>query len=146
MLTIQVTPNRSAHMPNSSPHICFSSGDHDRAAVGELLPVAAQLVVVVAAEADRVVVAGGVVLPGRVVGGHQREAGVGLELAVHDLVGVAAGVVAEVAERVDVELAAEHVLVELQRLAGVAVEADVGVEFRGHWSSSRLDSDARLAP
>ena len=26
MLTIQVMPNRSTHMPNSSPHICFSSG------------------------------------------------------------------------------------------------------------------------
>jgi hypothetical protein len=26
MLTIQGMPNRSTHMPNSSPHICFSSG------------------------------------------------------------------------------------------------------------------------
>ena len=26
MLTIQVMPNRSTHIPNSSPHICFSSG------------------------------------------------------------------------------------------------------------------------
>ena len=26
MLTIQSMPNRSTHMPNSSPHICFSSG------------------------------------------------------------------------------------------------------------------------
>jgi hypothetical protein len=26
MLTIQGTPNWSMHMPNSSPHICFSSG------------------------------------------------------------------------------------------------------------------------
>ena len=26
MFTIHGTPNRSAHMPNSSPHICFSSG------------------------------------------------------------------------------------------------------------------------
>jgi hypothetical protein len=26
MLTIQGTPNRSTHMPNSSPHICFSRG------------------------------------------------------------------------------------------------------------------------
>ncbi len=26
MLTIQATPNWSSHMPNSSPHICFSSG------------------------------------------------------------------------------------------------------------------------
>ena len=26
MLTIQATPNRSTHMPNSSPHICFSRG------------------------------------------------------------------------------------------------------------------------
>lgn len=26
MLTIQPMPNRSTHMPNSSPHTCFSSG------------------------------------------------------------------------------------------------------------------------
>ena len=52
MLTIQVTPNWSTHMPNSSPHICLSSGHGHGAAVGELLPVAAQLVGVVAAEAD----------------------------------------------------------------------------------------------
>jgi len=26
MLTIQGMPNRSVHMPNTSPHICFSSG------------------------------------------------------------------------------------------------------------------------
>ena len=26
MLTIQLMPNRSTHMPNSSPHICFSRG------------------------------------------------------------------------------------------------------------------------
>lgn len=26
MLTIQATPNWSSHMPNSSPHICFSRG------------------------------------------------------------------------------------------------------------------------
>jgi hypothetical protein len=26
MLTIQGMPNRSVHMPNSSPHICFSRG------------------------------------------------------------------------------------------------------------------------
>ena len=26
MLTIQGMPNRSTHMPNSSPHICFSKG------------------------------------------------------------------------------------------------------------------------
>ena len=25
MLTSQLTPNRSMHMPNSSPHFCFSS-------------------------------------------------------------------------------------------------------------------------
>ena len=71
MLTIQLMPNLSTHMPNSSPHICFSSGTVDGAAVGELLPVAAQLVGVVATEAHRDVVAGVVLLARRGVGAHQ---------------------------------------------------------------------------
>ena len=63
MLTIQEMPNWSVHMPNSSPHICFSRGTAHGAAGGELLPVAAQLVAVVAAQADRDVVARGVLHP-----------------------------------------------------------------------------------
>ena len=58
MLTIQAMPNRSVHMPNSSPHICFSSGIVTVPPSDSLLPVAAQLVGVVAAQADRDVVAG----------------------------------------------------------------------------------------
>ena len=65
MLTIQPMPNRSTHMPNSSPHICFSSGTAT-CRLGQLGPVAAQLVGVVAAEADGDVVAGVVVHPGGV--------------------------------------------------------------------------------
>ena len=38
MLTIQAMPNLSVSMPNSSPHICFSSGIVDGAAVGQLRP------------------------------------------------------------------------------------------------------------
>ena len=43
MLTIQAMPNLSWHMPNSSPHICFSSGTGTVPPRGQLLPVAAQL-------------------------------------------------------------------------------------------------------
>ncbi len=99
----------------------------DRAAVGERLPVATQLVVVVAAEADREVVAGLVGRSRRGVGDHQGEAGICVEPAVHDLVGNVR-VVAVLGEGVELRLATEDGGVELDRVARVAVEADVGVE------------------
>ena len=132
MLTIQPMPNLSMHMPNSSPHICFSSGTDTVPPSDELRPVAAQFVGVVAAEADRHVVAAVQLHPRRSVGAHEREPAVGLEHAVHDLVGLWRVLGAVFAERVQRQRAAEHVLVELHGLSGVVAEADVGIESRGH--------------
>src|SRR5207248_1258529 len=69
------------------------------------------------------------------VGGHDRVAGVGLQLAVHDLVGVGRVRHAHVAERAQGELTAEHALVELQGLAGSAVEIEIRIESRCHRNS-----------
>ena len=76
-----------AHAELVAPHLLLERHGH-RAAGGELGPVAAQLVAVVAAEADAIVFPGLVLHPGRRVGGHQGEAAGGLEHAVHDLVGL----------------------------------------------------------
>ena len=119
----------------------------DLAAAGELVPVAAQLGLVVAAEADGDVVAGLVGHAGRHVGGHQREARGRLELAVHHLVLDAGGGAAPMSPNVlTVELAAEHVPVGLDRLAGVAVEADVGVQARCHRALLTFEGTPRIIP
>src|SRR6266567_1178884 len=94
---------------------------------GQRLPVALQGVAVVTAEAypepgRRVVLH----LAGH-VGGHDRVAGVGLQLPVHDPVGIGPRV-AHFGERAQREGAAEHAGVEFQRLPCVAVEVEIWVE------------------
>src|SRR5215213_168132 len=109
----------------------------DRAALGQMVPVAVQQVALRAAQADVAVrrLAGGA---RRVVRGHQREALRGFELAVHHAVRIDRLALvlghAHVAEGHHVELAAEDVAVERDRLARVAIEVQVGVE-RGHCAS-----------
>jgi hypothetical protein len=39
MLTIQVTPNWSSHMPKVSPHICFAERHHRQLAAAEAVCV-----------------------------------------------------------------------------------------------------------
>src|SRR5690349_21015375 len=100
---------------------------------GQLLPVAAQGVPVVAAQADPEA-RGRMVIPhvAGVVGSHDGVAGVGLQLAVHDLVSVGRILAAEVSVGADVKGAAKHAPVELQSLAGVAVEVEERIQPRRH--------------
>src|ERR687887_961054 len=104
-----------AHAELVAPRLLLQGHRHG-AAVRQLLPVAAQLVGVVPAQADGDVVAGVALHPLRGVGGHEREPAGRLELAVHDLVGVGRVLRAELAEGVHPQLAAEDVPVELQGL------------------------------
>src|ERR671918_2671727 len=114
-----------------APHLLFQRRGHGPAH-GELLPVAAQLVGVLAAQADRDVVAGLTIDAGWRVRRHKREAAVGFELCVHDLVGDGRFGSAVLTERVQPQIAAEHALVELHRLLRVAVEHHVRVQTRTH--------------
>ena len=56
MLTIHSMPNWSSQAPYSSPQTCFSSGMVTVPVLGQLLPVPAQFLGVVAAEAHHDVV------------------------------------------------------------------------------------------
>src|SRR5918995_1287378 len=114
-----------------APHLLFQRHGHGPAH-GELLPVAAQLVGVFAAQADRDVVAGLTIDAGWRVRRHEREAAVGFELCVHDLVGEGRFGNAVLTEHVQPQIAAEHALVELHRLLRVAVEHHVRVQTRAH--------------
>src|SRR5215212_9352263 len=121
-----------AHAELVAPHLLLQRHGHT-AALGQLLPVAAQGVGVVAAEADGdVVTLVALRHPGRGVGGHQGEALVGLQLGMHDLVGLGRVGLPELAEGVDPQVAAEDVPVELHRLPGVAAEGKIRVERSGH--------------
>src|SRR5918996_1299510 len=114
-----------------APHLLFQRHGHGPAH-GELVPVPAQLVGVLAAQADRDVVAGLTIDAGWRVRRHEREAAVGFELCVHDLVGDGRFGSAVLTECVQPEIAAEHALVELHRLLRVAVEHHVRVQTRTH--------------
>src|SRR5215218_9982346 len=111
-----------------TPHLLLER-QRDCAALGKLVPVATQLLLVVTAEADGDVVARVDLRSWRRVGAHQGETAVGLQLTMHDAVGAGRVRISELAERVQVERSTEDVLVELHRLpCGVVLEADVGVE------------------
>src|SRR6185369_4050927 len=120
-----------AHAELVAPHLLLQR-HADRPAGGQLLPVAAQLVAVVAAEADTDPLARVVRHPGRRVRAHQREPAAGLQHRVHDLVGIRRISHSELAERVHVQSAPEYLLIELHRLTGIPVEADVRIEARRH--------------
>src|SRR5258706_10848101 len=117
-----------------------------RAAGGQLFPVPAQRIGIVTAEADRASGHGLVFHVAGDVGGHDRVAGVRVELTVHDPVGVGRALGAEVSERVEGQVAAEHAGVELQRLAGVAVEVEVWVQSRCHGYSPLATECGRTGP
>ena len=120
-----------AHAERVAPHLGLQGHGH-RAARGQLVPVAAELGVVVAAQADRDVVAVRQLQARGGVRAHQGEARRRLQLAVHDLVCVGGVGRAEGPEGVEVERAPEHLLIELQRRPRVTGEAEVGVEPRSH--------------
>src|SRR6266566_5344869 len=102
-----------------------------RPAGGQLRPVVAQGVVVVA-EAHRETGHGLIFHLAGYVGAHDRVTGVRLEHPMHDPIGVGRILGAELSEGAEAEVASEHAGVELQCLAGVAVEVEVRTQPRGH--------------
>src|SRR5918994_6725649 len=125
-----------------APHLLLQRHGHGPAH-GELLPVAAQLVGVFAAQADRDVVAGLTIDAWWRVRRHERQAAVGFELCVHDLVGDGRFGSAVLTERVQPQIAAEHAPVELHRLLSVAVEHHVRVQTRAHFPPPRSRAGLR---
>src|SRR5215203_5283419 len=81
-----------------TPHLLLER-QRDRAALGKLVPVAAQLLLVVTAEADGDVVARVALHAWRRVGAHQGETAVGLQLTMHDAVGAGRVRIAVLPER-----------------------------------------------
>src|SRR5580704_8999895 len=116
-----------AHAELVAPHLLLQRHGGGSGG-GQLLPVAVQEVAVIAAEADRDPGRSVVLHVAGDVGGHDRVAGVGLQLPVHDPVGVGGVLGAELGERAQREVAAEHAVIELQRLPGVAVEVEVRIQ------------------
>jgi predicted PurR-regulated permease PerM len=109
-----------------APHLLLE-GSGDVGAVRKALPVAAERIAVVAAEAHGDVgFVGPAAHEGGGVGRHDREAGVGLELAVHDQVAVGS-LSAVLLEPTDDHVAAKDALVELEGLGGVVAELQVRV-------------------